>query len=497
MVICQHAVLSRETAPDASWKYRILPHAYRLLLPRIGAIVAVSDGAADDFARVCAIPRARVTRIYNPVLDAEFTSRAAEVATHPWFDEPIPVFVSAARLEPVKDYPTLLHGFARHRRRHQARLFIMGVGSEQANLMALARTLGIEADVCFAGFVANPLPFIRNAAALVSASRFEGFGVAIVELLACGTPVIATDCPGGPAEILGHGRFGRLVPVGDPAALATALKEDLRAAWPREVLQSRAETFSVDASVEAYLDLFRSLIPDRGARSEPSLQQAPSSSSVRKPSMRRAFEQEHQPPRLADTGEFDRGPYPATPEFDGSASAVIGLTVAIFKFRRRILVCMAIIVLLAIGLALMSRKDYVAKSAMLATMSADYGVRPDAGSPGNPSGSLTQEEIVRTERDILGNDQLHRAVLREIGPANIYPSRPARIGVADRRGERPSEQDRAVDRFRARRRQGRGRSGGGGAAVVRCGFPRPRPPRTAPPSRSASRIPIRRWRRES
>jgi glycosyltransferase involved in cell wall biosynthesis len=261
IVVCQHAVLSQETTPAASWKYRILPIAYRLLRPMIGGIVAVSDWTANDFGRVCGIKRTLITRIYNPVIDETFGSKLQADADHPWFHEPTPVFVSAGRLVKEKDQANLLRGFALHRQRRPARLFLMGTGSELESLQRLACHLGVERDVKFAGFVQNPLPYIRQAHCFVLTSRFEGFGVAIVEALACGTPVISTDCPGGPAEILHGGRYGRLVPVGDPDALASAMDEDLRTKFPPEKLRARAEAFSVSASVQEYAELLRRLRP--------------------------------------------------------------------------------------------------------------------------------------------------------------------------------------------------------------------------------------------
>ncbi len=260
VVICLHSVLSEEVVPSAGWKYRILPSVYRTLQPWMAAIVAVSEGTAKDFARVCKVPRAQVTRIYNPVLDEDFAQKMEEKADHPWFRSSVPVFVSAARLFKQKDHVTLLHAFARHRRERNARLFLMGSGPEQGSLEALVKQLGIGEDVVFAGFIENPLPYFRAAAAFVLSSRLEGFGIAIVEALGCGTPVIATECPVGPAEILDGGRYGRLVPVGDVAALAAAFDEDLRAQWSRESLQGRAALFSATGSANAYLDLFRSLL---------------------------------------------------------------------------------------------------------------------------------------------------------------------------------------------------------------------------------------------
>jgi glycosyltransferase involved in cell wall biosynthesis len=133
---------------------------------------------------------------------------------------------------------------------------VLGQGPLSALLATKSRSLGIEAAVDFLGFRENPLPLIKRASALVLSSDYEGFGNVIVEALGCGTPVISTDCPFGPAEILADGRFGRLVPVRDARALARAMASPLRAQWSQEELRSRAEIFSVDAAVDRYMQLF-------------------------------------------------------------------------------------------------------------------------------------------------------------------------------------------------------------------------------------------------
>jgi glycosyltransferase involved in cell wall biosynthesis len=138
---------------------------------------------------------------------------------------------------------------------------ILGNGPLKAELEAFARELGIADQVALPGFVHNPLPYMRRAAAFVLTSDYEGFGNTIVEALGCGTPVVSVDCPFGPTEILEGGRYGRLVPRHDVEALAHALSPDLREYWPPEMLIGRARAFSSSASAAAYLALMRALIP--------------------------------------------------------------------------------------------------------------------------------------------------------------------------------------------------------------------------------------------
>jgi glycosyltransferase involved in cell wall biosynthesis len=255
--ICQHNALSREAAELGSWKYAVVPRCYRLLSPVAAGIVAVSEGVADDIAATCGIRRDRITAIANPVITPDFAARAMQPLTHPWFDDTaVPVYLTAGRMVAQKDHATLLRAFALHcADGRPARLMILGDGPLRDELVGLARSLGIADRVAMPGFVGNPLPFMRRAAAFVLTSRYEGFGNVLVEALGVGTPVVSVDCRFGPAEILEGGRYGRLVAMGDMAGLAQALSPELRAMWPAEVLQGRARAFTVEVGAERYLEL--------------------------------------------------------------------------------------------------------------------------------------------------------------------------------------------------------------------------------------------------
>ncbi len=130
-----------------------------------------------------------------------------------------------------------------------------------SELQALAGSLGITDHVELTGFVENPLPFMRAADAFVLSSRSEGFGNVLVEALGCGVPVVSTDCPHGPSEILAGGKYGILVPPQTPAALACALADVVarKAHWPTALLRARAAEFSYDACAAGYWRLFQSL----------------------------------------------------------------------------------------------------------------------------------------------------------------------------------------------------------------------------------------------
>ncbi len=254
VIVCQHNALSAEAA--LGWRYCAMPYLYRLLAPLAANIVAVSAGVADDMAMVTGIARRRIAVISNPVV-RDGAADAAPAPVHPWLlDRGSPVFVFAGRLTAQKNPLMLLEALAHHAQNAQARLIVMGEGPLRDALAARAEVLGLSQRVVFAGFVADPQPWFAAAHALVLCSRYEGFGNVIVEAMACGTPVIATDCPHGPAEILNGGEFGVLVPNGDADALAHAMALDLRERFPATMLRQRAATYDVDSCVARHEALF-------------------------------------------------------------------------------------------------------------------------------------------------------------------------------------------------------------------------------------------------
>ncbi len=258
LVICQHNALSAEAEHMRGLKYRAVPLLYRMLQGAADGIVAVSSGVADDLARTAGIARHRVTVIHNPVISGDFVARASAPAGDPWLaDGAPPVLVWVGRLVAQKDPHTLLRAFAEVAA--PARLLLLGEGALRPELERLAAALGLAGRVRFAGFQANPLPWIREAHALVLSSRYEGLGNVIVEALGCGTAVVSTDCPHGPREILEGGRHGALVPVGDVAALAAAMRATLAAGHDPAALRTRAAAFTAEHAVAQHLALFARL----------------------------------------------------------------------------------------------------------------------------------------------------------------------------------------------------------------------------------------------
>jgi glycosyltransferase involved in cell wall biosynthesis len=261
VVVSEHNHVSSQAAFRGPWHAPRLHSALQRAYLKADAIVAVSDGAADDLAAYANIPRGRITTVYNPVVGPDLIAKARKRLDHPWFapGEP-PVILAAGRLHPQKDFPTLIRAFAQLRAERPARLVILGpanptMSAYAEELKALPGRLGVAEDVAMPGFVDNPLAFMARSSVFVLSSLYEGLSIVLIEALACGTPVASTDCPSGPREILDHGRFGPLVPIGDHAELAMAIEAVLDDPPSAEGLRTRAELFSVDRAVDNYLKL--------------------------------------------------------------------------------------------------------------------------------------------------------------------------------------------------------------------------------------------------
>ena len=258
IVVCQHSVLSRESA-SGRFKYRFLPLLYHLFLPWADGIVAVSQATAIDMAQLAKLPIGKITVIYNGVVTSDFDAKAHMPLAHPWFGgaaTDVPVFVSVGRLADPKDFPSLLRAFAKVVATQPARLVILGEGPHRHLLKALIAELGIGDKVDLVGYQQNPLPFMRLAELVILSSHYEGFAIVLAEALACGTKVVSTDCPHGPAEILDHGTYGVLVPVSDPAALAEGVLTALNTSADKAKLEMRGHEFSMEICGNRYLDLF-------------------------------------------------------------------------------------------------------------------------------------------------------------------------------------------------------------------------------------------------
>lgn len=231
------------------WMRRLISRTY----PRADCIVAVSIGLAAEVTATFGFRAGAVRALPNPVVSREMLT-ADHSSVHPWLrSEDCPVLCGCGRLSPAKGFDTLIRGFAEVRKSRHCRLIIVGDGPERARLVELATELGVAGDLDMIRSSHAPHQYMAGAAVFIACSKWEGFGNVIVEAMACGTTVVATDCIHGPREILDGGRFGNLVPVGDHLAVARAIEEALSSPIDPGALKQRALDYSAEASAAAYL----------------------------------------------------------------------------------------------------------------------------------------------------------------------------------------------------------------------------------------------------
>lgn len=224
------------------------------LFPRADSLIAVSKGVAEDFSGYTGFPLQNIKVIYSPVIKPQLFKSLNCKIDHPFFqDTNVPVVLGVGRLIEAKDFSTLIQAFALLRQRLQARLLILGEGEMHSQLEMLTQKLGLQQDVSIPGYVESPFPYMSQASVFVLSSQREGLPSVLIEAMACGAPIVSTDCPSGPAEILNGGLYGHLVPVGDVAALANAIESSLRGDQ-RKPPQSWLHQFESTHVIKQYLN---------------------------------------------------------------------------------------------------------------------------------------------------------------------------------------------------------------------------------------------------
>jgi glycosyltransferase involved in cell wall biosynthesis len=256
IVVAEHVTWSVSQADYSPIHRLVIKKTMQFFFPSAKAVVAVSVGAADDLSRFAGIARDRVTTIYNPVIDAsnEVVHETEIFGSERWHSASCRILTVGA-LKEQKNHELLLRAFAILVEHTNAQLLILGEGHLRNRLEKLIIELGIEARVSMPGFISDPSPYYQHANLFVLSSDFEGLPTVLIEALACGTPVVSTNCPSGPHEILCGGQFGRLIPLGDTMALAEAMLKSLSENHDSKVLKERAQYFSIDRAVDQYLEI--------------------------------------------------------------------------------------------------------------------------------------------------------------------------------------------------------------------------------------------------
>jgi glycosyltransferase involved in cell wall biosynthesis len=243
-----------------AWRNRLMIKIMQWCYPSADAILSKSEGMRKHYIERLSLPKEKVHVVPNPVITPEFYIKANERIDHPWFKagQP-PVILGVGRLDWTKDFPTLIRAFAELRKNMDVRLMILGEGTDRPKLEEMVRELDIKKDVLLPGFVKNPYKYMKKANVFVLSSQSEGFGLVLVEAMACGCPVVSTDCH-GPIDILAHGKWGRIVPVKDYHAMALAIEKAIYDSPATGI--TRAKHFTIDRAADAFLHIINSLISE-------------------------------------------------------------------------------------------------------------------------------------------------------------------------------------------------------------------------------------------
>ena len=224
-------------------------------------VCAVSDGVVDDVTRYANIRHEKVMKVHNPVIYQDIIGCEYEMPNHRWLkNEDLSVIISGGRHVPQKNFQLLIETFDKLIQEvPEARLMLFGEGPLTPDYEAKIKNKNLGSKIDILGYVSNPLEYLLHSDVFVLSSNREGLGNVIIEALAMGTPVVSTDCPHGPAEILADGKFGKLVPPRDPAGLCEGIKSTLETPIDPFTLQARAQSFTIERQTDKFLSLMKSI----------------------------------------------------------------------------------------------------------------------------------------------------------------------------------------------------------------------------------------------
>jgi glycosyltransferase involved in cell wall biosynthesis len=255
-VSCSSRVTPFDTYPDKLFhKGTVLKQLMKSVMSRADALTCVSKDMVDQY-RTIFNPAPHVC-VYNIVDDAESRKRMLEPVDEPWLlmDDGVPVLVAAGRLAPWKGFDVLLLAMKELLKTRPARLLILGDGPSRPELEKMIEDNGLQQAVKLPGYVANPLKYYRNADVFVLSSRVEGLPNVLVEAMMCGCTPVSTDCPTGPREVLEGGKYGYLVPMNDPVAMAEAIVKALDFPIAENLLSEAIKPFAEQTVIQRHFDI--------------------------------------------------------------------------------------------------------------------------------------------------------------------------------------------------------------------------------------------------
>lgn len=257
LFLSDHTQLSVACIQELGVNSAFLKAIMRTTYPIATGIIGVSQGVKSDLVGLGSFSDEKVKVIYNPAATGISPHKESrELRFRLWGEGARFHILSVGALKRQKDHETLIRAFALLPPDINAKLSIVGEGPLRGNLEALVSQNHLDSSVLMPGYVNDPYPWFRTADLFVLSSQWEGFGNVIVEALECGVPVVSTDCPSGPAEILENGRYGKLVPTGNPEAMAKAIASTLGERADEAALMDRAKEFSVATISDQYLQYF-------------------------------------------------------------------------------------------------------------------------------------------------------------------------------------------------------------------------------------------------
>lgn len=255
VIVSEHTVWSKSNLFKNTLTRIAIKLSTRLTFPLASGIVCVSEGAANDLSDISGVERKKIKVIYNPIIKTNLTKNTLARSPLEWWNGTHKKVLAVSALIPEKDYKTLLDAFRITISSTYAKLLILGDGECREEIENTISDYKLKEHVFLGGFVTDPHPYYKRADLFVLSSQVEGFGNVLVEALHAGTPIVSTDCPHGPREILCDGKFGALVPVANPTQLAKAISSALSNKHEASSLVRRSLDFSIAKISTQYLKI--------------------------------------------------------------------------------------------------------------------------------------------------------------------------------------------------------------------------------------------------